>query len=71
MATGHQGFTATFIFFRFNSDGTSAGTQRVTRKIILGANLDEFNAVGAIEIFDVSGNLIGTGCATETAQRFK
>lgn len=69
--TGHRNFTATFIFFRFNSDGTPAGTQKVTRNIIVGPNPDEFNAVAAIEIFDVSGNLISTGCATETAQRFK
>jgi len=69
--TGHRNFTATFIFFRFNSDGTPAGTQKVTRNIIVEPNPDEFNAVAAIEIFDVSGNLISTGCATETAQRFK
>jgi hypothetical protein len=58
--TGHGSLTATFIFFRFNSDGTPAGTNRITRKIKLGTNRDEFSAVAAIEIFDVSGNVIGS-----------
>ncbi len=69
--TGGRDFTATFIFFRFNPDGTYAGSQKVTRNIEVGEDGNEFTATSSVEILDVNDNLIATGCATETARRFE
>ena len=69
--TGGRNFTATFIFFRFNPDGTYAGPQKVTRNIEVGEDGNEFTATSSVEILDVNDNLIATGCATETARRFE
>jgi hypothetical protein len=68
---GGRNFTATFIFFRFNPDGTYAGTQKVTRHFEVGGNGDEFTATASVEILDANDNLIASGCATETARRFE
>jgi hypothetical protein len=68
---GGRNFTATFLFFRFNPDGTPAGTQKVTRNIEVGGDGNQFTATASVEIFDVNDNLIATGCATETARRFE
>jgi hypothetical protein len=69
--TGGRNYTATFMFFRFNPDGTSAGSQKVTRNIEVGEDGDTFTATASVEILDVNDNLIATGCATETARRFE
>lgn len=69
--TGGRDYTATFIFFRFNPDGTYAGSQKVTRNIEVGEDGNEFTATASVEILDVNDNVIATGCATETARRFE
>lgn len=69
--TGGRDYTATFMFFRFNPDGTPAGSQKVTRNIEVGEDGDTFTATASVEILDINGNVIATGCATETAQRFE
>ena len=58
-------------FFRFNVDGTFAGTQKVTRTIELSAGLDSFTSNATIQILDINGQLVQSGYATETATRFK
>lgn len=69
-------YTNTLQFFRFNADGTYAGTQKVRREIelsrfgnpLFGSNL---TATSTVEIFNPNGVLIATGCATETATRLQ
>jgi len=68
---GGQNFTNTFTVFRFNPDGTYTGTLKATRAIVLGPDFNEFTTTESIEIFDPSGNLISTGCATQTARRLE
>jgi hypothetical protein len=58
------------VFFRFNADGTPNGSQRVRRIIKLNENFNDFTANGTVEIFNVNGDLIATGCSTEAATRF-
>lgn len=64
-------FFSVLQFFRFNPDGTYAGTQKVRKQIELSRFGSNFTATVAVEIFDANGNLVGTGCATETAARFE
>lgn len=68
---GRRTFSAAFQFFRFNADGTYAGIQRVRRQIEVSRSESNFTASAMVEIFNPSGVLIATGCATETATRFE
>lgn len=65
-------YTSSFIFQRFNPDGTFAGTQQTTSTITLGGrNGNTYDTTTAIQVFDANSNLLGTGCATATAARFE
>jgi hypothetical protein len=64
-------YSAVFRFFRFNSDGSFAGTRRVARIIELSRDANEFTATATDELFDANGNLFQAGCATETATRLE
>jgi len=68
---GAHDYTAVFRFFRFNPDGSFAGTTKVTRNIELSRDANEFTATGSFENFDANDNLISSGCATETASRLE
>ena len=68
---GAQDYTAVFRFFRFNPDGSFAGTTKVTRTIELSRDANEFTATSSFETFDANDNLIATGCAKETASRLE
>jgi hypothetical protein len=64
-------YNATFIFFTFNPDGTWLGSNRITRTITLSEDHKTFTAIASFGVFDASGKLITTGCATEAAQRLE
>jgi hypothetical protein len=49
-AEGGDRYSALLEFFRFNVDGTFAGTQKVTRTIDLSAGLDSFISNATIQI---------------------
>lgn len=66
-----RSFSSAFQFFRFNADGTYAGIQRVRRQIEVSRFGSSFDASATFEIFNPSGVLTATGCATETAVRFE
>jgi hypothetical protein len=68
---GDDRYSAVLEFFRFNVDGTFAGTQKVTRTIELSEGSDSFTSIATIQILDINGQLIQSGYATETATRFK
>lgn len=68
---GGQSYSAVFRFFRFNADGSFAGTRRVARTIELSEDSNVFNATATDELFDASGNLFQSGCATESAARLE
>jgi hypothetical protein len=68
---GGQSYSAVFRFFRFNPDGSFAGTRRVARTIELSDDSNQFTTTATDEIFDANDVLIQTGCATETATRLE
>lgn len=68
---GGQQYAASFIFFRFNPDGSYAGTQKIVQEIEYDRHADQLNITATFEVFDVAGNVIGTGCVTSTGVRFQ
>jgi hypothetical protein len=61
----------TFTFNRYDGSGLFIGTQKITVVLVLGASNNEFTTTSTVEIFDVNGNLIVTGCATAPGTRFE
>lgn len=68
---GGRSFINTIVLFRFNPDGTYAGTATVTRNIELGENSDEFTSTDTAEAADPNGNVIETRCATTIGRRLE
>jgi len=67
----HERFLNRFQFFRFNTDGTYAGSVRVTSYIYLDFFARSYTAISTTEFLDLNGNVFMTGCATGTATRFE
>jgi hypothetical protein len=67
---GHA-YSAVSEAFVFSPAGAWTQTHRLTRAIEIGNDADEFTDTVALQIFDTSGNLIVTGCATSVGSRFK
>ena len=57
--------------FRFNADGSLAGTAKLYRTIVLETGGGSFTSTVTSEIFDANGNLVGNGCATEAGIRIE
>ncbi len=68
---GGPSFINTIVLFRFNPNGTYAGTATVTRNIELGENSDEFTSTDTAEAADPNGNVIETRCATTIGRRLE
>jgi hypothetical protein len=68
---GWSEYSMAFMFYRFNPAGALVGSQKVRQNIRLGETGDEFTSTGTVEILDLNGNTIGTGCTTSTATRFE
>ena len=68
---GSRSYLFAFTNFRYNASGVLIGTQTVrqTAEIVYGSN--EFDSTGTVEVFDVNGNLVGSGCVTSTGTRFE
>lgn len=57
--------------FRFNADGSFAGTAKLYRTIVLDPATDGFEASAESEIYDEAGTLIARGCADEVGTRLQ
>jgi hypothetical protein len=57
--------------FFFSPDGVWIQTHRITRSIEVSDDGGQFADTLALEILDTTGNVIGTGCGTDVATRFK
>jgi hypothetical protein len=66
-----QRFYASYQIFRFNADGSYAGRVKVRKYFDVDFLGQSFTATGTNEILDLNGNLIVTGCTTETGTRFE
>ncbi|MEO8044546.1 MAG: hypothetical protein ABI674_06530 [Spartobacteria bacterium] len=64
-----KSYSAPFQFFNFNPDGSFAGIQKIMRTITIGAGGTNYTSVVNFETYDPNGNLVFSGCGTETATR--
>jgi hypothetical protein len=67
---GSDNYTATFRFYRYNADGSLAGTNVVTRTVTLSADGNSATASTSLKVLDTAGNTLQSGCASDTATRF-
>ena len=68
---GWQDYSFAFTYYRYNASGVFLGSQIVRATPEVGASGDEFASRSAIEILDVNGAVVGTGCATAVGTRFE
>ena len=62
-------YMANMWFMRFNADGTLAGTQKVQRALVLGADSNSLTGTLNLQIIDATGAVVQQGCGSETAVR--
>lgn len=67
--SGGSQYTSSFQFYRFNTDGSLAGSQQIARTITLTSGGQTFTSKLNVSILDVNGNSTGSACGTETATR--
>jgi hypothetical protein len=67
----HGDFGAKMKFFRYNPDGSFAGSQEVTRTMLLDMDGETLTGDITFEVFDANDQVIATGCARETGLRFR
>ena len=68
---GWQDYSFAFTFYRYDASGVFIGSQKVRATLELDAGGDAFASRSAIEILDVNGGVIGSGCATAVGTRFE
>jgi hypothetical protein len=62
-------YTSVFELYRFNADGTLAGSNHVQRTLTLGADNNSFTTTFTVAVNDPTGTNLMNGCGTETAAR--
>jgi hypothetical protein len=67
--TTDQSYLAVSEAFLFSPAGVWSGTQRLTQSIEIGNSPDQLNSTATNEIYDTTGQLITSGCATAVATR--
>jgi hypothetical protein len=69
--SGGSSYSSLEQWFEYKSDGSFNGTAINMREIELDKNADEATWTATTEFFNVTGQLINSGCATATATRFE
>jgi hypothetical protein len=64
-------YASGFEFYRFNADGTLAGSNVVQRTVTLGGGDGGFTSTLAVAVNDPTGANLMNACGTETATRSK
>jgi hypothetical protein len=67
---GAETYTAKFRFFRFNADGSLAGSNVVTRTVTLSSDGQSATGATRAAILDASGNTLQQICASDTSVKF-
>jgi hypothetical protein len=67
--TGHQQFTRSIVFFRFDATRNYLGIGRITATVTLSEDGSEFVADAVVQNYDASGNLLTTLQSTEVGHR--
>lgn len=64
-----SGYTASFRFYRYNPDGSLAGSQKVTRTTTLAADNNNTSGTISAQVLDAADVLQQSLCGTETSVR--
>ena len=62
-------YGANMWFYRFNADGTVAGTQKVKRTFTLSSDTNTLTGTLTLQIIDNSGTVLQQGCGSEAGSR--
>jgi hypothetical protein len=62
-------YTSDVSHFRYNTDGTLAGVNKVRRTIVLSSDATTFTANLRVQVFGNDGTLLSEVCPTETGTR--
>lgn len=68
---GVRNYSMKVVFLRFSPTGVFIGKQKITQTAELSADGNQSTSTGTVEILDLNGNVLGSGCATSTATRFE
>lgn len=68
---GGNTYSFSFKSFGFDANGNFSGWTIVRHEVTLNSRGDEFISEGTAEFYDASGNLLFTGCSSNTATRFE
>ena len=63
-------YSAAFRYLKFAPDRTYLGMNVIRSSISVSLDGDQYSSTDTLEILDPNGNVVGTGCATQTATRF-
>lgn len=69
--SGSRNYSLKFVFLRFSPSGVLIGKQKIAQTIELSADGDQSTSTGTVEILDLNGNVLGSGCSTATSTRFE
>lgn len=64
-------YAVKFRFYRYNSDGTLAGTNVVSTVRTLSEDSNSYTGVTRNQVLDVNGTVLSTLCVTDVGTRFK
>lgn len=68
---GPRSYSMKFVFLRFSPTGTFIGKQKVAQTVELSADGNQSTSTGTVEVLDLNGNVLGSGCSTAAATRFE
>ncbi len=68
---GGNAYRFKFKSFSFDASGNFTGWAIIKHEANLNRSADEYESTGTAEVYAPNGNLLFTGCATETATRFE
>lgn len=68
---GGNTYSFSFKSFGFDASGNFTGWTIVRHEVTLNSSADEFESEGTAEFYDANGNLLFTGCSSNTAVRFE
>ena len=63
-------YRGSFIYLRFNANGTFVGTQKITVTNVPTGNGDTYDSTASVQVLDPDDNVLFTGCATAVGTRF-
>lgn len=66
-----QTYAYSLKFFRFDAAGAYTGWSVARQQALLDSKGDEYTSEGGIEVYNVAGTLVMTGCSTSVATRFQ